>query len=89
MGAERNTYWLSVYAGLSAVSLFAYCVRSVFLANHRLGTSAKLHEGLVEATLNAPVAFYDTTPVGKLLPTWFFPLFTLMYFRSYFKSFFI
>jgi ABC-type multidrug transport system fused ATPase/permease subunit len=71
MGAERNTYWLSVYAGLSAVSLFAYCVRSVFLANHRLGTSAKLHEGLVEATLNAPVAFYDTTPVGMLLFTFF------------------
>eukprot|EP01040_Poterioochromonas_malhamensis_P014174 gene14174-15673_t len=67
LGQKRNMYFLNVYAGLSAISLFAFCLRSIFLAKHRLGTSKILHDGLLTATLRAPVAFFDTTPIGRII----------------------
>eukprot|EP01040_Poterioochromonas_malhamensis_P005555 gene5555-5971_t len=67
LGTKRNMYYLNIYAALSAVSLVAYCFRSVILAKHRLGTSKILHDGLIRATLEAPVAFFDTTPIGRIL----------------------
>ena len=40
-------------------------LRALVLAQHRLGTSSKLHLSLCEATLEAPIAFFDVTPIGK------------------------
>ena len=33
----------------------------------RTGTSSKLHKFLLDATLGAPVAFFDVTPIGRIL----------------------
>lgn len=65
LSTRANMWYLNVYAALSSGALGFYIMRSVLLANHRLGTSSKLHDGLLASTLAAPVAFFDTTPVGK------------------------
>eukprot|EP01031_Cornospumella_fuschlensis_P028107 gene28107-33939_t len=67
LSARANMWYLNVYAALSSAALAFYISRSVFLANHRLGTSTKLHDGLLTSTLAAPVSFFDTTPVGRIL----------------------
>jgi ATP-binding cassette subfamily C (CFTR/MRP) protein 1 len=66
-GEERNMYWLNIYTMFGCVSMIAYAIRSVLLAVHRLGTSEVLHERLLNASLNAPIAFFDTTPIGRIL----------------------
>ena len=60
-------YYLNVFALISIITLICYVIRSVLLANHRLGTSTKLHNGLLKGTLNSPISFFDTTPVGRIL----------------------
>eukprot|EP01039_Chlorochromonas_danica_P003955 gene3955-4327_t len=65
--ARENVWYLSIYAALSAANLVFYMFRSLFLAEHRMGTSAVLHKGLLRGTMNAPVAFFDTNPVGRIL----------------------
>jgi ATP-binding cassette subfamily C (CFTR/MRP) protein 1 len=67
LGAQRNMYWLNIYTLFGCLSLIAYAIRSVLLAKHRLGTSEELQSRLLQATLNAPVAFFDTTPIGRIL----------------------
>jgi ATP-binding cassette subfamily C (CFTR/MRP) protein 1 len=37
------------------------------MAIHRLGASKKLHEDLTDSILRAPVAFFDVTPIGRVL----------------------
>lgn len=64
---NENVYFLNIYAALACISLFFYVCRSVVLANHRLGTSKALHEHLLAATTCAPIAFFDVTPIGRIL----------------------
>ena len=40
-------------------------LRALVLAQHRLGTSSKLHTKLCDVTLGAPISFFDVTPTGK------------------------
>jgi ATP-binding cassette subfamily C (CFTR/MRP) protein 5 len=41
--------------------------RGIFLAKHRLGASVKLHDDLTDSILHAPIAFFDITPLGRIL----------------------
>lgn len=65
--SSDNIYYLNIFAAIAMLSLLSYMLRSIMLANHRLGTSVIMHEGLLSTTLGAPVAFFDTTPVGRIL----------------------
>jgi ABC-type multidrug transport system fused ATPase/permease subunit len=67
LSSSRNIWYLNIYAALASISLFFYVLRSLVLANHRLGTSVELHNGLLTGTLASPVAFFDTTPIGRIL----------------------
>lgn len=67
LDSNQNVWYLNIYAALAGVSLLFYMFRSLLLAEHRLGTSVRLHEGLLRGTLNAPVTFFDTTPLGRIL----------------------
>eukprot|EP01041_Mallomonas_annulata_P002614 gene2614-5108_t len=42
-------------------------VRSLILAHHRLGTSLKLRSDLLVSILGAPIAYFDITPLGRIL----------------------
>lgn len=65
--SEQNVWYLNIYAALSAGNLVFYMLRSLFLAEHRMGASELFHTNLLKSTLHAPVAFFDTTPVGRIL----------------------
>jgi ATP-binding cassette subfamily C (CFTR/MRP) protein 1 len=65
--SSENLWFLQIFAALACASLLAYVMRSLLLANHRLGTSVTFHERLLESTLYAPIAFFDTTPTGRIL----------------------
>lgn len=65
--SSENLYYLQVFALLSVLSLICYTLRSLLLANHRLGTSWKLHRGLLKGTLGSPIGFFDSTPIGRIL----------------------
>ena len=67
LSANENIYYLDIFAVLSVASLLCYLLRSIFLANHRLGTSSKLHLGLLQGILNSPISFFDGTPIGRIL----------------------
>jgi ATP-binding cassette subfamily C (CFTR/MRP) protein 1 len=67
LSANQNLSYLNIFAVLSVLSLVCYLLRSIFLANHRLGTSTKLHLGLLQGILNSPISFFDGTPIGRIL----------------------
>lgn len=76
-----STYWLAVavqinvgsallvgaYSGLSIFSCcFAY-LRSLFAANLGLKASKAFFTGLMDSVFKAPMSFFDSTPVGRIL----------------------
>ncbi|OQR86043.1 ATP-binding Cassette (ABC) Superfamily, partial [Achlya hypogyna] len=65
--ASTAAYGIGVYAGLCALcALFVIArVQSVALAGHR--ASAVLVADMTSALLRAPLAFFDSTPIGRIL----------------------
>jgi ABC-type multidrug transport system fused ATPase/permease subunit len=64
---RENLVQLQTYAWISMIGIGCVTVRAVTLANHRIGTSIKLHKSVLERIMNAPVAFFDVTPIGRIL----------------------
>jgi ATP-binding cassette subfamily C (CFTR/MRP) protein 1 len=67
LSTDQNVYYLNMYALISMVGVVGLVARALILAQHRLGTSTALHNNLLGATLGAPVAFFDVTPLGRIL----------------------
>ena len=62
-------------------------LRALVLAQHRLGTSSKLHTKLCDVTLGAPISFFDVTPTGKYVCSinYYYPfLYTAIFFRFFY-----
>ena len=55
------------YALLSLAGVVGLTCRSLCVATHRLTASQTVHQRLVASVLRAPVAFFDTTPMGRVL----------------------
>ena len=67
-GAPAPTaYYLNVYVGLGIASVVASAVRGISLAYGRVNASRTLHAALLARVLAAPVFWYDTTPLGRIL----------------------
>lgn len=65
--SDQNTVYLNYFALYSMMGVVGLTLRALVLAQHRLGTSSKLHKNLLDSTLGAPVAFFDVTPIGRIL----------------------
>ena len=65
--AGRTNFYVGIYGLFGLISICGLGFRGILLARHRLGASRKLHDGLAHAILRAPVAFFDVTPIGRVL----------------------
>ncbi|KAL3942720.1 MAG: hypothetical protein SGBAC_003127 [Bacillariaceae sp.] len=61
------SYYIGIYALLGVLGILGLGGRGIAIAKHRLHASRKLHDGLTDAVLRAPVAFFDVTPIGRVL----------------------
>lgn len=67
MTTETSVWYLNYYAMLALLTLACVFIRAIIMAQHRLGTSSKLHADLLKAVAGAPVSFFDITPLGRIL----------------------
>lgn len=65
--SDENLNYLNYFALFSLLALAVFIIRSLLLAEHRLGTSVQLHRLCVKHVLGATVAFFDITPLGRIL----------------------
>jgi len=67
MSEERTNWYLNIYAAFGLGGVLCLTLRAIAMAIHRLKASKKLHDSLTESILRAPVAFFDVTPIGRVL----------------------
>ncbi|KAJ2649364.1 Transporter of the ATP-binding cassette (ABC) [Coemansia sp. RSA 1250] len=60
-------YFIGVYVAIALVSVLVILGRSLVQFWSSLRASKELHERLLHTILRAPVRFFDTTPVGRLI----------------------
>ncbi|KAJ2552092.1 Transporter of the ATP-binding cassette (ABC) [Coemansia sp. RSA 1878] len=60
-------YFIGVYVVIALASMVIILVRSLIQFWGSLKASKVLHERLLHTVLRAPVRFFDTTPVGRLI----------------------
>lgn len=77
LSTSQNLNYLNIFAALSCAGLATYVVRSFLLAGHRIGTSVLFHHHLLNRVLHAPLAFFDVTPLGRILNRFSSDLLTL------------
>lgn len=49
------------------IAIVLITLRAIALANHRIGTSTNLHKDVLGRVFGAPIAFFDVTPLGRIL----------------------
>jgi len=60
-------FYITVFGVLVAVSGVLICIRDAILAFAELKASSALHNRMLESLFRAPVSFFDTTPVGRII----------------------
>eukprot|EP00980_Cylindrotheca_fusiformis_P028088 scaffold22578_cov164-Cylindrotheca_fusiformis.AAC.14 len=61
------SFYIGIYGLLGVLGILGLGGRGIAIARHRLRASRRLHDGLTDAVLRAPVAFFDITPIGRVL----------------------
>lgn len=64
---KETSFHVGIYALLGLLGICGLGGRGIFLAMHRLKASTTLHDDLTHTILRAPVAFFDVTPIGRVL----------------------
>ena len=60
-------FYLSIYALVNFSAVFATFCRLILFILAGLRSSRSIFENLLEAVLQAPMSFFDTTPVGRII----------------------
>ncbi|MCL7024271.1 hypothetical protein MKW94_017541, partial [Papaver nudicaule] len=63
----NNSMLIGVYAGISAVSTVFVYLRSYFAALLGLKASKAFFDGFTNSVFKAPMLFFDSTPIGRIL----------------------
>ncbi|KAG0268348.1 hypothetical protein DFQ27_006971 [Actinomortierella ambigua] len=66
-GNDRLSYYLGVYALLSVMYILTVMVRQYIQWGGSVAASRKIHRRLLANILGAPIRFFDTTPVGRIM----------------------
>lgn len=64
---HSSWYYLGYYALIQMSSLVALLISLFFSLMVRLKASVKLHNNLLQHLLHAPMVFFDTTPLGRII----------------------
>eukprot|EP00581_Thalassiosira_minuscula_P006624 CAMPEP_0183704094 /NCGR_PEP_ID=MMETSP0737-20130205/1557_1 /TAXON_ID=385413 /ORGANISM="Thalassiosira miniscula, Strain CCMP1093" /LENGTH=1530 /DNA_ID=CAMNT_0025930911 /DNA_START=209 /DNA_END=4801 /DNA_ORIENTATION=- len=62
-----TVFYLNIYAAFGLFGVLCLTLRSISMAIHRLKASRRLHDDLTASIMRAPVAFFDVTPIGRVL----------------------
>ncbi|XP_012874679.1 PREDICTED: multidrug resistance-associated protein 7 isoform X1 [Dipodomys ordii] len=66
-GSSDIRFYLTVYATIAGVNSICTLLRAVLFAAGTLKAAATLHRRLLHRVLLAPVTFFDSTPMGRVL----------------------
>ncbi|KAM9666204.1 ATP-binding cassette sub-family C member 10 isoform 1-T2 [Trichechus inunguis] len=66
-GSSDIHFYLTVYATIAGVNSLCTLLRAVLFAAGTLQAAATLHRRLLHRVLMAPVTFFDSTPMGRIL----------------------
>ena len=64
---QQNETSLVIYAGMLGTALFFNMLQAFLFFHISLKSSEQLHDRMTLAILKAPVLFFDTNPVGRIL----------------------
>ncbi|KAK6999834.1 canalicular multispecific organic anion transporter 1, partial [Biomphalaria glabrata] len=64
---QRNSYYLSVYTVFGILQTLCAFVYMFLLQFRQISASRKFHTQLLHSIMNAPVRFFDSTPIGRIL----------------------
>ncbi|XP_052061601.1 multidrug resistance-associated protein 1-like [Mytilus californianus] len=64
---DRNMMFLGVYGGLGIVQGIMVLIYSLVAILRQVRASAQLHYDMLNNIMKAPMAFFDTTPVGRIV----------------------
>ena len=64
---ERVKFYLGIYALSNVGSSVLFLIRDVTLMLTELQASSALHKRMLDAVMQAPMNFFDSTPVGRVL----------------------
>ncbi len=59
--------FLTVYGALGVGQALFICIGSFALAIGSIKASATLHDNMLKSIMRSPMAFFDTTPLGRIL----------------------
>ncbi|KAJ3364074.1 hypothetical protein GGF31_000611 [Allomyces arbusculus] len=60
-------YYLLVYLGLSTLNIGLQYFQNMLEMSRSMAASTKLHDALLERVLGAPISWFDSVPVGRLV----------------------
>ncbi|CAG2110927.1 unnamed protein product, partial [Medioppia subpectinata] len=66
-GTDLRVYRLGVYAGIGGAEVIALIIAQLWLRIRCMRTSNQLHDQMIGRVVRAPMSYFDTTPIGRLL----------------------
>lgn len=67
MSGDTSLLYMRVYACIAVAAVFFLLCRSLLLSQIQLSASLYMHSRLLQRVLGAPVSFFDTTPIGRII----------------------
>ncbi|KAH9503693.1 Multidrug resistance-associated protein 1, partial [Bulinus truncatus] len=64
---ERNDFYIAIYGIFGVFQILFLLAFSTILSFRSVHASRKLHSSILESVLHAPMHFFDTTPVGRIM----------------------
>jgi ATP-binding cassette subfamily C (CFTR/MRP) protein 1 len=60
-------FYLIIYSAASLVATFLILLRSIILSLAVVRAAKKIHSSAIRSVVGAPISFFDTTPIGRVI----------------------
>ena len=64
---QQESYYFNLFYSAILIYFLAIFTRALIISFSCLATSYNLHKIMIEKVLRAPIKFFDTTPIGRIL----------------------